>query len=313
MIRRRDLLKAVPHAALFAAGCGTAEPEPPAVASRPRSVSRVVRAMPTRDGAGVRLSRSIGGRDLPNLDPFLLLDEIRSESASDYIKGFPDHPHRGFETVTYMIDGAMEHRDVLGNHGRLTGGAAQWMTAGHGIIHSEMPKQEQGLLWGFQLWVNLPAKLKMTTPRYQDIAPERIPEVSLAGARTRVVAGSAGGEVGPVEGIVVAPTLLDVTIAAGEKFEIPVEPGHQIFAYVLSGAALLGPDATSPATRADLVILGAGSSVLARANEETRMLLVAGAPIGEPIARRGPFVMNTEDELDRAFSDYQSGHLLMGT
>ncbi len=274
-------------------------------------MSLVVPAQNTRDGAGVALGRTIGSRALPMLDPFLMLDEIKSEAAGDYIKGFPDHPHRGFETVTIMIDGAMEHRDTVGNRGRLTSGSVQWMTAGSGIIHSEMPQQERGLLWGFQLWVNLPRKLKMMRPRYQDIARDRVPVVGTTGP-TRVLAGELGGETGPVADIVVAPTMLDVTIPAGASFEHALPDTHNAFAYVLSGDALMGSDQRHVASR-ELAVLGQGATFVASApSGDVRLLLVAGEPIGEPVARRGPFVMNTEAELEQAFADYRAGRLVDG-
>ena len=182
-----------------------------------RKVERVVHAVPTSDGAGVRLSRAIANAELDHLDPFLLLDEFRSDDPNDYIAGFPDHPHRGFETVTYMLAGKMEHADHAGNRGLLTGGGAQWMTAGRGIIHSETPKQEDGLMWGFQLWVNLPAKHKMTAPRYQDIDPGAIPEVKIEGGSVRVIAGTLRGATGPVQGIVTDPVYLDVRLGAGGR------------------------------------------------------------------------------------------------
>ncbi|WP_136966154.1 pirin family protein [Polyangium sorediatum] len=276
-----------------------------------RPVRRIVQAQPTRDGAGVRLSRALGGQALPDLDPFLLLDEFHTDRADDYIAGFPDHPHRGFETVTYMIHGAMEHRDSVGNRGRLGPGSAQWMTAGRGLIHSEMPKQEQGLMWGFQLWVNLPAAQKMIKPRYQDIPPSAIPEVDIADARVRVVAGEAGGRRGPVDGVVVAPSLLDVTLAAGASFRHPLPIEHNAFVYVIDGAARIGPEGT-PVARGELAVLGAGRSAVSTSATGARLLLLAAQPIGEPIARRGPFVMNTAEEIRQAFEDYRSGRLVGG-
>jgi redox-sensitive bicupin YhaK (pirin superfamily) len=198
-----------------------------------RTVSQIVSGQPTSDGAGVRLTRVIGSPALEQLDPFLLLDEFKSDRADDYLAGFPDHPHRGFETVTYMLAGAMEHRDHAGNRGELAAGSVQWMTAGRGIVHSEMPRQRDGLMWGFQLWVNLPARDKMMAPRYQDIAPERIPEAKLAeGASARVIAGEVSGVRGPVEGIATAPLYLDVRLSPGAAVEVPLPSGHSAFAYV---------------------------------------------------------------------------------
>ncbi len=293
------------------AGCGaegTAPVASAAPAARARGVEQVYPAMPTRDGAGVSLSRSIGSRALPLLDPFLLLDEIRTDAPDEYLRGFPNHPHRGFETVTYMIHGSMEHRDSVGNQGRLVAGSAQWMTAGRGIVHSEMPKQESGLLWGFQLWVNLPARAKMMKPRYQDIPPAEIPELSLSGARTRLVAGELGGQRGPITGIEVEPTMLDTTLE-GARVELELRAGHRAFAYVLDGVAELGADAVQ-VPKGKLAVLGDGASVAL--GGRARLLLLAARPIGEPVARRGPFVMNTEAELDQAVADYRSGRLTEG-
>ena len=282
-------------------------------ASRERVVERIVSAQRTTDGAGVRLNRALGGSALSMLDPFLLLDEFQSDDPNDYLAGFPEHAHRGFETVTYMIDGAMEHRDSVGNRGRLVPGSAQWMTAGRGIVHSEMPKQERGLMWGFQLWVNLPRARKMIKPRYQDIAPGLIPETTIDGARTRVVAGSAFGMTGPVTGIDVAPIFLDVTVTKGVRFDTPLPPGHNAFVFVTDGAVRLGPS-NSEVRRGQLAVLGrAGNRLTATCDASSgRMLVLAGRPLGEPVARRGPFVMSTDEELREAFDDYRSGRLVGG-
>src|SRR5579859_4592377 len=202
-----------------------------------RAAKQIQRGQPTSDGAGVRLNRLIGGPALPDVDPFLLLDEFRSDKASDYIAGFPEHPHRGFETVTYMLAGRMRHGDNKGHTGRLDAGSVQWMTAGRGILHSEMPQQENGLMWGFQLWVNLPAKDKMTEPRYQDIDPERIPVVHPAdGVTVKVIAGSVGDATGPVTGIVTAPIYLDIAVEAGAGIDVSIPQGHHAFAYVFDGS-----------------------------------------------------------------------------
>lgn len=315
---RRRFLLGLSAAPLAAACRGADEPQASGTASAAeattdRDVTRVLSAMQTVDGAGVHLARALGQPALSSLDPFLLLDEIRSDRREDWEKGFPRHPHRGFETVTYMLEGAMDHRDSVGNHGHLVGGSAQWMTAGRGIVHSEMPNQDRGLLWGLQLWVNLPARLKMTNPRYQDIAPSSIPEASVSGARTRVVAGRAGGVAGPVEGIAVAPTMLDVTVGTSSPFEQPLPQGHAAFVYVLDGAARLGRKARTVAA-GSIAVLGPGSSVVIRAQDgPARLLLLAAAPIGEPIARSGPFVMNTDAECAQAWSDYRAGMLAPGT
>ncbi len=253
--------------------------------------------------------RMIGTRTLDNLDPFLLLDEFRSDDAADYLAGFPDHPHRGFETVTYMLAGEMEHRDHSGNQGRLVAGSVQWMTAGRGIIHSEMPRQKNGLMWGFQLWVNLPAKDKLCAPRYQDIPPERIPEVDWQGARARVIAGRLGETEGPVRDIVTRPLYLDVAVAAGDRTEIPLAGEKSGFVYVFDGdVSVPGPGDPVSLGRGELGLLGQGDSVSAAAGPSGgRFLLVAAQPLGEPIARLGPFVMNTRAELMQAVSDFQSG------
>ena len=276
-----------------------------------RHVARVVRGQPTSDGAGVKLTRVIGQRDLDMLDPFLLLDEFRSDQAGDYIGGFPNHPHRGFETVTYMLAGRMRHQDNQGNSGLLTPGSVQWMTAGRGIVHSEMPEQEDGLMWGFQLWVNLPASDKMTAPRYQDIAPERIPEITPAdGVRVRVLAGRFGQTVGPVSGIAVEPTYFDIELDAGAQCVATLPAGHNAFAYVYAGSAGLGSAADAKRIgRGELAVLereGDGL-LIAAGNEPTRLIVVAGKPLNEPVARYGPFVMNTQEQIVEAMREYRAG------
>ena len=264
-----------------------------------RRVVQVVPSQEIMEGAGVRVRRTIGTPAIEDLDPFLLLDEFKSDEPQDYLAGFPDHPHRGFETVTYVLAGSMEHRDHKGNQGVIGAGGAQWMTAGRGIIHSEMPKQEKGLMWGFQLWVNLPAAEKMGPPRYQDVAPESIPE---AAPGVRVVAGSFGGTTGPVEGIATAPLYLDVR----GSFEGEVAAGHAAFCYVYDGEARIGE---TPVAAGTLAVLSDGDRVAVKAASEARFLLVAARPIGEPIARSGPFVMNTVEEIRRAFKDFREGKL----
>ncbi len=280
--------------------------------SSARAVEKVVAVQHTQDGAGVKLGRALGGRALPMLDPFLLLDEMHSDDPNDYAAGFPNHPHRGFETVTYMIEGAMEHRDSVGNSGRLVSGSAQWMTAGRGLVHSEMPKQERGTLWGFQLWVNLPRAHKMMKPRYQDIAPSRIPELDREGARVRVVAGTAFGATGPVDGIDVEPLFLDVAFVKGVPFDTPVPTDHAAFAFVIEGAVRLGPGRTE-VRAGQLAVLGRGDRITASCDASSgRMLVFAGRPLGEPVARGGPFVMNTQEEIRQAWDDYRSGRLVGG-
>ena len=275
-----------------------------------RGVVRVVTGRPTSDGAGVRLNRVIGTPELDHLDPFLLLDEFKSDRPGDYLAGFPDHPHRGFETVTYMLAGAMRHQDHAGNEGDLVAGSVQWMTAGRGIIHSEMPRQQDGLMWGFQLWVNLPARDKMTAPRYQDIPPDRVGEATLAeGVRVRVIAGEVGGVRGPVEGIATRPLYLDVRMAPRSRVSLPVPAGHTAFAYVYEGRATLGTPGQAVGA-GQLAAFVDGESVTAVADEGARFLLLAARPLGEPIARHGPFVMNTREELVQAVQDLQSGTFL---
>jgi len=278
-----------------------------------RQVARLSLGQPTSDGAGVKLTRVIGNQTLGALDPFLLLDEFRSEDGADYIGGFPDHPHRGFETVTYMLAGRMRHGDNKGHSGLLRPGSVQWMTAGRGIVHSEMPEQEAGLMWGFQLWVNLPAAEKMTAPRYQEFEPDQVPVVELpGGVRVHVVAGTVAGVTGPVAGIATAPTFLDVELPAGAATAIDLPAGQNAFAYPFEGAARIGagPSVESGQTvpRGTLAVLGGGNRVVLGAGAASaRVLLVAGQPLDEPVARYGPFVMNTPEQIHEAIADYQAG------
>lgn len=272
-----------------------------------RSIIRRIRGTDTSDGAGVRLKRIIGQPGLDMLDPFLLLDEFRSDSADDYLAGFPEHPHRGFETVTYMLAGHMRHGDNHGNQGDLGPGSVQWMTAGRGILHSEMPQQENGLMWGFQLWVNLPAKDKLTEPRYQDIDPARIPTVRPQdGVEVKIIAGEAFGAAGPVAGIATQPVYLDIALQPGAQLEVPLPEGHSAFAYVFDGAdAQVAGDVLS---RSELAVLSKGGSVRIGGREApSRVLLVAGKPLGESVARYGPFVMNTPAEIHQAIADFRDG------
>jgi hypothetical protein len=272
-----------------------------------RTITRRIRGMDTADGAGVKLKRIIGQPGLDMLDPFLLLDEFRSDDAGDYIAGFPEHPHRGFETVTYMLAGHMQHHDNHGNRGDLTPGSVQWMTAGRGILHSEMPQQENGLMWGFQLWVNLPASDKMTAPRYQDIGPERIPVVQPAeGVEVKVIAGELAGAVGPVQGVATAPVYLDIRLQPGATLDVALPPGHHAFAYVFEGeSALVGGEVLQ---RSELGVLSEGERVsLAGGAQASRLLLVAGRPLKESVARYGPFVMNTPEQIQQAFADFRAG------
>jgi len=274
-----------------------------------RDVSRIVRGMPASDGAGVKLNRVIGQPRLEMLDPFLMLDEFRSDSSGDYIAGFPSHPHRGFETVTYMLAGRMRHGDNQGNSGLLTAGSVQWMTAGRGIVHSEMPEQEEGLMQGFQLWVNLPAKDKMTAPRYQDIAPERIPEITLApGVKARVIVGEQAGVRGPVDNIATDPLYLDLHLDAGASAQIDVPEAHNAFVYIYEGVAKVGEGPSSELLRGDLGVTTLGGKVRVSAPQAaTRLILVAGKPLNEPVAKYGPFVMNTQAQIVEAVEDFRSG------
>lgn len=271
-----------------------------------RRAIAVISGQPTSDGAGVKLTRVIGQQRLPDLDPFLMLDEFRSDDAKDYIAGFPDHPHRGFETVTYMLAGRMRHGDNKGHTGLLRPGSVQWMTAGRGIVHSELPEQEDGLMWGFQLWVNLPARDKMTDPRYQEIAPEDVPEVSPGdGSRVRVIAGRFGSAVGPIAGIATDPTYLDVSLPAGGRFLHALPESHNAFVYVFEGAARIGAEAVG---RSRIAVLSHGERLeVDAAGGPARFILVAGKPLEEPVVKYGPFVMNTAEEIHQAIADFQAG------
>ena len=274
-----------------------------------RSVAQTLRGMPASDGAGVKLTRVIGQPRLPDLDPFLMLDEFGTDKAEDYIAGFPDHPHRGFETVTYMLDGRMRHKDNHGNEGVLVPGAVQWMTAGRGIVHSEMPEQTEGKMRGFQLWLNLPARDKMTEPNYQEFGPDALPVVERAGVSVKVIAGAVDGTVGPVRQPATDPIYLDVRIDAGAAFTSPLPAGHSAFICVYEGSAAVGVGRDAAVIEAqELAVLGDGNEVrLEGRAARTRAILVAGRPLREPVARYGPFVMNTREEIMQAFSDYQTG------
>lgn len=278
-----------------------------------RDVKQVVRAQATSDGAGVSLYRSLGTRALPDLDPFLMLDEFKSDKADDYIAGFPPHPHRGFETVTYMLAGAMRHEDNAGNSGNLVSGSVQWMTAARGIIHSEMPQQENGMMWGFQLWVNLPAAEKMKDPHYQDIPPEKIPKLKLDnGVKVRAIAGNLENVEGAVSGISVDPIYLDVSVPENTEWTQAIPEGHNAFAYIFEGQGTLGGSPNASGTllqEKNLAVLGKGNEIYVKTEDEAvRFILLAGKPIKEPIAKHGPFVMNTQAELYQAFQDYQTGN-----
>jgi redox-sensitive bicupin YhaK (pirin superfamily) len=274
-----------------------------------RTVTNIISGQATSDGAGVRLNRVIGSAQLSELDPFLLLDEFLSDDPDDYIAGFPDHPHRGFETVTYMLAGRMRHGDNRGNSGLLQAGSAQWMTAGRGIVHSEMPEQENGRMWGFQLWVNLPARAKMCEPRYQDIPPDAIPEVALSErSSARIVAGTLDGTQGPISGIDAEPVYFDLRLAGGDEVEIPLPAAHTAFVYCYVGKLLIGVDPGTALDRGRLAVLSDGDTVALRAGtEDAQAIVVAGRPFNEPVARYGPFVMNTQQELMEAIQDLRAG------
>lgn len=275
-----------------------------------RSVERLVQGVATSDGAGVRLTRVLTQSLQRRLDPFLMLDAFRNDNPDDYIGGFPDHPHRGFETVTYMLAGRMRHRDSAGHEGLLGPGGVQWMTAGSGLIHSELPEQESGLMEGFQLWLNLPAKDKMVAPSYRDIPAPTIPEfTTAAGIRVRVIAGASHGTAGAVQRPHTAPLYLDVHLPAGSRFVQPVPAAHNAFAYVYRGAVAIAGTAVGDRQMAILANNGA-PEVAVEANEDARLLIVAGQPLNEPIAQYGPFVMNTGDEIEQAMRDYRDGKFL---
>jgi redox-sensitive bicupin YhaK (pirin superfamily) len=286
----------------------------------PASAARIVRSlrgMPASDGAGVKLTRVIGSPELDMLDPFLLLDEFGTDRAEDYLAGFPSHPHRGFETVTYMLDGRMRHKDNHGNEGLLVPGSVQWMTAGRGLVHSEMPEQEEGRMRGFQLWVNLPASAKMTDPRYQEFAPDRIPLAAPApGVAVKVIAGSVadadGGIVrGPIEQPATDPLYLDIALEPGATWQHALPDGHNAFAYVFEGDASVGEgESARPLATHELGVLGGGDAFVVRGGAQgARLILVAGRPLREPVARPGPFVMNTREQIMQAFVDFQEGRV----
>ncbi len=295
-----------------------------------RPVKRLIRAKPTLEGAGVHLRRAFGFGETSDFDPFLLLDDFRNDVPKDYLAGFPWHPHRGIETITYVLAGTVEHGDSLGNSGAIAGGDVQWMTAGSGIIHQEMPKgDEAGRMHGFQLWGNLPSSLKMTAPRYQEAKAADIPVVTDDdGTEVRVVCGSFWGKSGPVDGVAADPIYLDVSIPPGKKKTLPVETTRHAFAYVFGGTGkfddassplsvrtdTVGGTETAPPTVVDnrsLVLFDRGDELTAQAGEEgMRFLLVSGKPLEEPVAWRGPIVMNTQEELRQAFQELDQGTFL---
>jgi len=295
-----------------------------------RPIKRIVQSKPTIEGAGVRLRRAFGFGDTSEFDPFLLLDDFRNENPDDYLAGFPWHPHRGIETITYVLAGTVEHGDSLGNKGNLGAGDVQWMTAGRGIMHQEMPKGDpNGRMHGFQLWANLPASLKMTEPRYQDIAAADIPEVvDDDGTRARIICGEFWGKTGPVEGVAADPRYVDLSVPPGLRKRIPVDPARHVFAYVFAGSGAFR-DASQPravlteqvgsgegtsydtAGNRSLVLFDRGEEVVVQAGGEgMRFLLVSGLPLKEPVAWYGPIVMNTQEELRAAFEQLRQGTFL---
>ena len=293
-----------------------------------RKIKKIWKSKPTLEGAGVHLKRAFGFQEVPQLDPFLLLDDFHSNNPAEYLAGFPWHPHRGIETITYVLHGKVEHGDSMGNKGIISSGDVQWMTAGNGIIHQEMPKGTAGgLMWGFQLWANLPASQKMMDPRYRDVTQNQIPEVKPgSGVTVKVICGKVSGTAGPVTDIIIEPEYLDVTVAAGVAFTHPVKNGHTLFAYAIEGKGYFDPERNSfgheivgtnyfDFKRECLVgpenfVLyeRTGDQVVITAEDSpVRFLLVSGKPIGEPVAWYGPIVMNTREELRVAFEEYQQG------
>jgi len=271
-----------------------------------RRVVRTFAGMPTQDGAGVKLTRLVGAPQLPDLDPILMLDTFRSDNPNDYVAGFPEHPHRGFETVSYMIKGSIQHLDNHGGKGIVTDGGVQWMTAGSGVAHSEMPTQTNGQLFGFQLWLNLPAKEKMRKPWYADIPSSEIPVVELGhGNSAKLIAGSWNGVSGAGPQRDIEPFFADVTVAANGSVDVPLPSTHNAFIYVFEGEAKVGGESVS---KGHLAVLSLGEETkITAANDGARFLVIAGKPLREPIAKYGPFVMNTQDEIRQAIDDYQSG------
>jgi redox-sensitive bicupin YhaK (pirin superfamily) len=292
-----------------------------------RKIQKIFKSKPTMEGAGVRLKRAFGFYQVPLLDPFLLLDDFHSNHPDDYLKGFPWHPHRGIETITYVLYGKVEHGDSMENRGIISSGDVQWMTAGSGIIHQEMPKgQEDGLLWGFQLWANLPASHKMMDPRYRDVKSHQIPEVTLDyGVKVKIICGEVKGVKGPVQDIVIDPEYLDITVPSNSHLRYPVKRGHTVFAYIIEGKGYFDPGRDVYAYEVEgrnyfdfkrecmmgsenLILFEYGDELTISTEEKpVRFLLISGKPIGEPVAWYGPIVMNTQEELRIAFEEYENG------
>ena len=281
----------------------------PVTVHESRGIERIIEGVATSDGAGVKLTRVLSGKLQKRLDPFLMLDAFSSDDPDDYIAGFPDHPHRGFETVTYMLAGHMRHRDSAGHEGLLENGGVQWMTAGRGVIHSEIPEQEDGLMEGFQLWLNLPAQSKMMDPWYRDFPSAAIPQyVTAQGVTVRVIAGNSNGVKGVVTRETTEPLYLDIHVPAGAEFSTALPASHNAFIYVYRGAVTV--DGMQVESRRMGILsnaLGADNVTLS-AKEDARLILVAGKPLNEPIVQYGPFVMNTQQEIHQALNDYNNGH-----
>lgn len=275
-----------------------------------RRIKKIIKSKPTLEGAGVHLNRVFGFDEVPHLDPFLLLDDFRSTHPAHYIKGFPWHPHRGIETITYMIGGSVAHGDSMGNQGLIGAGDVQWMTAGSGIIHQEMPKGDQnGYMGGFQLWANLPASQKMMPPRYRDVTNSQIPEVSTEpGVKIKIICGEVAGVKGPVQDVITDPEYLDVFVPVQTKFSCPTKKGHTVFVYVIEGRARFDEEDRQGLADGNLALFHDGENVVVSTGVETvRFLLISGKPIGEPVAWYGPIVMNTQEELQLAFEEYNNG------
>jgi len=292
-----------------------------------RKIKKILKSKPTLEGAGVHLKRAFGFYQVPLLDPFLLLDDFHSDHPDDYTKGFPWHPHRGIETITYVLHGKVEHGDSMGNKGIIDSGDVQWMTAGSGVVHQEMPKgRKDGLMWGFQLWANLPASYKMMDPRYREVKRNQIPEIALdQGVKVKIICGELKGVKGPVQDIVIDPEYLDITVPPKSNFTYPVKRGHTVFVYVIEGEGYFdqGRDAYAYEVEGanyfdfkrdclmgseNLILFDEGDEVaISTKDQPVRFLFVSGKPIGEPVAWYGPIVMNTQEELRKAFEEYQNG------
>ncbi len=276
-----------------------------------RAIKKIFRAKPTIEGAGVHLKRGFGYHEVPAFDPFLLFDDFSSTNASDYMPGFPWHPHRGIETVTYILSGEVEHQDSMGNKGSIKKGDVQWMTAGSGIIHQEMPQEHKGGLKGFQLWVNLPQAHKMMAPRYQEIIGKTIPSVEKDGVTVKVIAGKYQSTTGPVSDLMVNPTYFDVTLEKGKKFLYRIPKDHAVLLYVIEGSITVGDMSADSVPAGNIILMEDGEEIVCTANNlDSQFLLIAGKPIGEPVAWYGPIVMNTEDEIKQALEEYQNGRFV---